>query len=52
LIGANETESETMGNLMHLAGMLKRNGGIPAYGNQRAAWDVGAWFDFENPEYR
>jgi multimeric flavodoxin WrbA len=39
-------------NLMHLAAMLKRNGGIPAYGNQRAAWDAGARFDFENPEYR
>jgi multimeric flavodoxin WrbA len=39
-------------NLMHLAAMLKRGGGIPAYGNQRAAWDAGARFDFENPEYR
>jgi multimeric flavodoxin WrbA len=39
-------------NLMHLAAMLKRNGGIPAYGNQRAAWDAGARFDFANPEYR
>ncbi|MGH3465119.1 MAG: flavodoxin family protein [Kribbellaceae bacterium] len=38
-------------NLMHLAAMLKRNSGIPAYGNQRAAWDAGARFDFENPEY-
>ncbi|MGH3482729.1 MAG: flavodoxin family protein, partial [Nocardioidaceae bacterium] len=39
-------------NVMHLAAMVKRNGGIPAYGNQRAAWDAGARFDFENPEYR
>jgi multimeric flavodoxin WrbA len=39
-------------NLMHLASMLRRNGGIPAYGNQRVAWDAGARFDFENPEYR
>lgn len=39
-------------NLMHLARMLKENGGIPAYGNQRAKWDAGARFDFENPEYR
>ncbi|HEU0288714.1 MAG TPA: flavodoxin family protein [Nocardioidaceae bacterium] len=39
-------------NIMHLAAMVKRNGGIPAYGNQRAAWDAGARFDFENPEYR
>jgi multimeric flavodoxin WrbA len=39
-------------NLMHLAAMVKRTGGIPTYGNQRAAWDAGARFDFENPEYR
>jgi multimeric flavodoxin WrbA len=39
-------------NLMHMAAMLKRAGGIPAYGNQRAAWDAGARFDHPNPEYR
>jgi multimeric flavodoxin WrbA len=39
-------------NLMHLARMLQTAGGIPAQGNQRAAWDAGARFDFENPEYR
>jgi multimeric flavodoxin WrbA len=39
-------------NLMHLAKLLKDNGGIPAYGNQRSKWDAGARFDFENPEYR
>lgn len=39
-------------NLMHLAHMLKEAGGIPAYGNQRAAWDDGSRFDFANPEYR
>ena len=39
-------------NLMHLAKMLKDAGGIPAYGNQRSKWDVGARFDFTNPEYR
>jgi multimeric flavodoxin WrbA len=39
-------------NLMHLARMLKSAGGIPAQGNQRSAWDAGARFDFENPEYR
>lgn len=39
-------------NLMHLAAMLKRSGGIPAYGNQRAEWDAGARFDHPNPEYR
>lgn len=41
-------------NLMHLARMLKAGGGggIPAWGNQRRAWDAGSRFDFENPEYR
>lgn len=39
-------------NLMHLAKMLKNAGGVPAYGNQRSAWDAGARFDFKNPEYR
>lgn len=41
-------------NLMHLAQMLKDNGGIPAYGNQREQWFKGKRFDFEqpNPEYR
>jgi len=39
-------------NLMHMAKLLKNNGGIPAYGNQRSKWDAGARFDFENPEYR
>jgi len=39
-------------NLMHLAKLLKDQGGVPAYGNQRSKWDAGARFDFENPEYR
>lgn len=39
-------------NLMHLARLLKTNGGVPAFGNQRSEWDAGARFDFENPEYR
>lgn len=39
-------------NLMHMAKLLKDNGGIPAYGNQRSEWDAGSRFDFENPEYR
>lgn len=39
-------------NLMHLARMLRDAGGIPAHGNQRAEWDAGCRFDFENPEYR
>ncbi len=39
-------------NLMHLAKMLNDSGGVPAYGNQRSAWDAGARFDWDNPEYR
>jgi multimeric flavodoxin WrbA len=39
-------------NLMHVAAMLKDNGGIPAHGNQRSAWDAGARFDYDNPEHR
>ena len=39
-------------NLMHVARMLKRAGGIPVHGNQRTAWDAGARFDHPNPEYR
>lgn len=39
-------------NLLHTARMLKDAGGMPAHGNQRALWDAGARFDFENPEYR
>ncbi|MDQ3123329.1 MAG: flavodoxin family protein [bacterium] len=39
-------------NLMHLASMLKNNGGVPAYGNQISAWEKGQRFGYENPEYR
>jgi multimeric flavodoxin WrbA len=39
-------------NLLHLARMLKDCGGIPAHGNQRAGWDAGCRYDFDNPEYR
>jgi multimeric flavodoxin WrbA len=39
-------------NLMHMAKMLKSNGGIPAYGNQLAKWKKGDHFGYENPEYR
>ncbi|MEM8588714.1 MAG: flavodoxin family protein [Pseudomonadota bacterium] len=39
-------------NLMHMAAMLKRNGGIPAHGNQRSEWDAGCRFDHPNPDYR
>ena len=39
-------------NLMHVAAMLKRNGGIPAFGNQRSAWDAGCRPELANPEHR
>jgi multimeric flavodoxin WrbA len=39
-------------NILHMARTLKGQGGIPAHGNQRAQWDAGNRFDFENPEYR
>ncbi|NYD58950.1 multimeric flavodoxin WrbA [Nocardioides marinisabuli] len=39
-------------NLLHTARLLKQSGGVPAHGNQRPAWDDGARFDYENPEYR
>lgn len=39
-------------NLIHMARMLKDAGGIPAHGNQKAAWDRGERFDHPNPEYR
>lgn len=34
-------------NLMHMARMLKDSGGVPAYGNQKPAWDSGERFGFE-----
>ncbi len=39
-------------NLLHLANMLKTNGGYPEYGNSRSKWDDGTRWNFENPEYR
>lgn len=39
-------------NLLHLARMLKENGGYPDYGNSRQDWDDGTRWNFENPEYR
>ncbi|MCG2589248.1 flavodoxin family protein [Rhodohalobacter sulfatireducens] len=39
-------------NLLHLAKMLKDNGGYPKYGNSRQDWDDGTRWNFENPEYR
>ena len=39
-------------NLLHMARLLKDAGGLPAYGNQRPAWDAGEHFGHANPEYR
>jgi hypothetical protein len=39
-------------NLLHLARMLRDAGGIPAHGNQRAGWEAGCRFDYDNPDYR
>lgn len=39
-------------NLLHLAAMLKQQGGYPNYGNSREAWDDGTHWSFKNPEYR
>ncbi|MHA7056956.1 flavodoxin family protein [Aquimarina sp. M1] len=39
-------------NLLHLATILGKKGGYPAYGNSRSAWDDGTRWNFENPEYR
>jgi multimeric flavodoxin WrbA len=39
-------------NLMHMAKMLKEQGGIPAYGNQRSKWVAGTRPDSDNPEHR
>jgi multimeric flavodoxin WrbA len=37
-------------NLMHMAKILKDNGGIPAYGNQLKKWQAGERFGFEKPK--
>ena len=39
-------------NLMHLAKILKENGGYSSYGNSKEDWDNGSRWSFENPEYR
>ena len=39
-------------NLMHIAALLKRTGGIPAHGNQRSEWDAGCRPGADNPEHR
>ena len=39
-------------NLMHLAKILKANGGYSNYGNSKEKWQDGDRWKFENPEYR
>ena len=39
-------------NLLHTARLIVDAGGWPVHGNQRAVWDAGCLFDFENPEHR
>ncbi len=39
-------------NLLHLARMLKDQGGIPAHGNQRSEWDAGCRMPVRLPESR
>ncbi len=39
-------------NLLHLASIIKKQGGYPNFGNSRKEWDDGARWNFENPEYR
>lgn len=39
-------------NLLHLASILKDNGGFSDYGNSRKDWDEGSRWGFDNPEYR
>ncbi len=39
-------------NCLHMARMLKDNGGIPAHGNQPDVWEVGCNTNFQNPEHK
>lgn len=39
-------------NQMHMARMLRDEGGFPAHGNRREEWEAGCDLGFPNPEYR
>ncbi len=39
-------------NCLHVARMLKDAGGIPAHGNQPAAWEAGCQSGFKSPEHK
>lgn len=38
--------------VLHLARMLRDNGGVPAHGNQRSIWDREYQAHHDNPEHR
>lgn len=48
----NENTTFMTYNLMHLAALLRRSGGLPAYGNDRTQWGEGQRYGLPNPEYR
>ena len=48
----NRNASFMAWNLMHLARMLKDDGGMPAHGNQRKEWEAGCHPSHDNPEHR
>jgi len=48
----NRNASFMAWNLMHLARLLKGEGGVPAYGNQRSEWEAGCHPSQANPEHR
>jgi hypothetical protein len=39
-------------NLVHVAAMLERSGGVQAFGNQRSEWEAGCRPKAANPEHR
>ncbi|MEL6976030.1 MAG: flavodoxin family protein, partial [Bacteroidota bacterium] len=39
-------------NCLHLARMLKDNGGVPAYGNLPDEWEAGCKAGFDSPEHK
>jgi len=48
----NRNTSFLVWNCLHIARMLKDQGGIPAHGNRPDAWEAGCDPSYSNPEYR
>ena len=48
----NRNSTFMMWNLLHVAKMIKDQGGFKSHGNKRAAWDAGSDPDHPNPDYR